>query len=376
MKFLVAGDFIPQKRIAEKISIRDFSFLDSIRSVLDRIDYAIVNLETPVSDGRKTGPNLISTEDALDALQYAGFRCVTLANNHFRDYGQFGVDSTIELCRRKGIDYVGGGETIDEARRFLIIEDKDTTKRIAIINVCETEWSIANEHRGGSNPLDLIDLHRDIMDAKSQCEHVIVIIHGGVEGYSLPTPRMQKVYRFLIDIGVDIVIGHHQHCLSGIEVYNGKPILYGLGNFCYDNGKKERSFWNEGIMVEFEIGPQIEFSIIPIIQCAEDAMIKVHIEDQTINSRIEKMSSIVADPVTVAQHFCQFCEMAGKSRLSMLQPWQGAFWGRLYGHGLLPGLLSQNWIKIALGLFRCESHRDVLLNYFENQVPSNEDSHS
>ena len=54
---------------------------------------------------------------------------------------------------------------------------------------------------------------------------MFLILHGGIEHYQLPSPRMKKWYRHIIDLGASAIVNHHQHCFSGYELYNGKPIF-------------------------------------------------------------------------------------------------------------------------------------------------------
>ena len=123
-------------------------------------------------------------------------------------------------------------------------------KKLAVINCCEHEFSIATETTAGSNPLNPISQYYAIKEAKEKADYVLVIVHGGHEHYQLPSTRMQETYRFFIDVGADAVVNHHQHCYSGYEYYNGKPIMYGLGNFCFDEGLKKTKQWHEGYIVE------------------------------------------------------------------------------------------------------------------------------
>lgn len=69
---------------------------------------------------QKTGPHLRCTENALACVADAGFKCITSANNHFRDYGQNGVLDTLSACRNYNIDYVGVGREIKEAVKVLL----------------------------------------------------------------------------------------------------------------------------------------------------------------------------------------------------------------------------------------------------------------
>ena len=238
INILVAGDYRPVLRVQQLINECKYNHIFSeVKQYTDKVDYSLVNLESPVVINRaepikKIGPNLKCSKDAIDAIKYAGFNCVTLANNHFYDYGEVGVKDTITTCKEQGIDYIGGGENIEEAEKILYKEIKG--KKIAFINICEKEFSIATKKSAGSAPLSPIHNFYQIQEARKQSDYVIVIVHGGVEHYQLPSPQMKETYHFFVDAGADIIINHHQHCFSGYEIYNGKPIFYGLGNFCYD----------------------------------------------------------------------------------------------------------------------------------------------
>ena len=145
---------------------------------------------------------------------------------------------------------------------------------LAIVNCCEHESSIASDEHGGSNPLNPIAQYYAIQEAKKKADYVLVIMHGGVEHYQLPTPRMRETYRFFIDARADAVINHHQHCYSGYEIYQGKPIFYGLGNLCFDRSDKRGSIWDEGYLVELSFANSlITHRIIPYHQCDAEAKV-------------------------------------------------------------------------------------------------------
>ena len=270
MKILIAGDFCPQNRVSQQIDKENYELvLGQVREVTTKADYSIVNFECPVTKGgekpiMKQGPNLQCSSKGIEAVKWAGFDCVTLANNHFRDYGDEGVKNTIDVCMEIGIDAVGGGENLMEASAILYKQIGDHT--LAIINCCEHEFSIATETQGGANPLNPIQQYYSIKEAKEKADYVLVIVHGGHEHWQLPSPRMQETYRFFVDAGADAVVNHHQHCYSGFEVYNNKPIFYGLGNFCFDWPERNSEKWNHGYMVCLDLNKTIGFKIIPYKQ--------------------------------------------------------------------------------------------------------------
>lgn len=366
MKVLVAGDYAPRRRISQLLENEDFSFLNDVKQITSAVDYSIVNFESPVVENEaksitKTGLNLCCTKNAMRAVKYAGFHCVTLANNHFYDFGDDGVKDTLDSCAINGIDYVGGGLNIKDAQRILY---KDICgKRLAIVNFCENEWSIATENSGGSAPLDIVSNCRAIKEAKSNADLVLLIVHGGTEKYQLPTPRMKETYRFFIENGADAVINHHQHCFSGYEIYNGKPIFYGLGNFCFDINKPDNKLWNTGYVVVLDINDKndIEFNIIPYEQCEREPKISFLDDKETFDKEIASLNEIIADDVQLKKSFEEMA-LTKKSFMSCLEPFNGKYIGILRSRHLFPTFINTKKKMLLLELFRCEAHKDIMFN--------------
>ena len=220
--------------------------------LFEQSDYNIVNLEAPVTDSEtktlKTGPNLKADRDStLNVLQTLQIDAVTLANNHVLDYGEQGIADTLQFCKDNNIDTVGAGMNLSEAFKTLYIDSKEG--KIAIVNFAENEWSAATADSAGFNPMDIIDNSYQIKKAKEIADYVVVIVHGGHEYYNLPSPRMQKQYRFYAEQGADIVVGHHTHCISGYEEYKGVPIYYSLGNFLFTENSTNDD-WYTGLVLE------------------------------------------------------------------------------------------------------------------------------
>lgn len=363
---LVAGDFAPRHRVAAQIEKSDYGCLDEVKPIIQSVDYAIVNFESPVvvreaKPIEKTGPNLRCSEKAMECVAQAGFHCVTLANNHFRDFGQIGVEDTIDTCEKLNIDYVGGGKNTQAANQVLYKTINEQV--LAIINVCENEWSIAFNYHGGSNPLNPIKTYYAICEAKKNADYVLVIVHGGIEGYNLPTPRMQETYRFFIDTGADAVLNHHQHCYSGYENYHGKPIFYGLGNFCFDTTNTYRDdLWINGYLVELQFSESIHFAIFPYKQCDENTPAVVMQSKTGLNvATIEQLNSIIADENQLEQRYNNLVSKSRSIATNILAPYSPGFFQKLYGKGMLPSFVTRYRKKQLLAHIQCESHRDTLL---------------
>lgn len=369
MKVLVAGDFCDSLRVSNVIADKSYETLFGyIKDIITKVDYSILNFEFPIvkSVGNpiiKCGPNLKGQPEAIDAIQYAGFSCCTLANNHILDQGEECCLETIQLLSHANIDTVGAGRNLFEAEDILL--KNINNELIAVINCCESEFSIADEYTAGANPLNPIRQYQKIKEAKQIADYVIVIVHGGHEHYQLPTLRMQETYRFFVDVGADAVINHHQHCYSGYEVYKNKPIFYGLGNLLFDHTSKHSGIWTEGYLVVIDFKKDnISFDIIPYKQCLEELVgvrgLRID-EEESFKKSIEKLNATIACRPELSRCLDEYYRQSAKEELLMMEPYTDTIFYQLFKRGLLPKFLKgEKKMKIENHII-CESHREKLV---------------
>lgn len=367
----VAGDFAQKYRVNNLIKEKDFGILfDDIIPIINHSDYSVVNFEFPIvqnlEDGRpikKTGTILKGTKEAIGALNYVGFKCCTLANNHILDQGVQCCLRTKETLEEAGIDTVGAGDNEESASSILY---KDINgEKLAIINCAEHEFSIASEFTAGANPLNPIRQYYKIKEARENADYVLVIVHGGHEHFQLPSIRMQETYRFFIDAGADAVINHHQHCFSGYEIYKNKPIFYGLGNLLFDHRTKRDNIWNEGYMVTltFDKENSPQFELHPYTQCDNEG-VGIHLLTDTseFDNKIRNLKSVIENNQKLRSAVNEYYKSSSRSVLSWFEPY--------FGHSYLTKLISILRIKTLIGekqalailnCISCESHRDKIL---------------
>lgn len=370
---LIAGDYAPSSAfLGEKRKVHN-PFCD-IEDVLKKSDYKIVNLEEPLSKScslsqiAKQGPSLIGDYSDLNNLANSQIDCVTLANNHIMDYGCKALEETLLYINNCGMDYVGVGDNIDSASRVLIKRIKDVS--IAIINCCEHEFSIATETRAGANPLDPIKQFYQIQEVKKKADIVLMIIHGGVEHFQFPTPRMVKLYRFFIDAGADAIINHHQHCPCGFEEYNGKPIFYGLGNFFFPWKGKTNSIWNLGYMVKLMIEKtSLNYEIIPYRQCDKDWTVTLLKGDELkgFNRDLAGLNEIIQDDTLLRQKFKEYNRDNDFLYRKMLEPYSGRIMNALYRRGLVPSFMGEERLLALIDFLGCESHYERVMDYLNDK---------
>lgn len=369
MKVLVAGDFAPRERVATQIEAGDFDCLGQVSHIIQASDYSIVNFESPVvgqdaSPIEKTGPRLSCTEKAMDCISRSGFKCVTLANNHFRDYGKVGVNDTLAACKKYGVDYVGGGRDLIEAQQVAYKEICSRT--LAIVNCCEHEFSIATRNESGANPLNPVQQYYAIKEARKNADYVLVIVHGGHEMWQLPSPRMQEIYRFFVDVGADAVVNHHQHCFSGYEFYQGKPIIYGLGNLCFDKQGFSPALWCYGFMVSICFSDEVTIELFPFEQCRREPRVSLLSDRSNFDKRINNLNDIIHSPERLKKETDAYYKENTKNILFAYEPYTGHLLRWLYFRGVLPSFIGKKRKPKLLNLAQCESHRDKAL-YVLNQ---------
>lgn len=367
MKVLVAGDFAPSGRVSTLIREKRFAevFPKDICDAIKSADFSFVNFESPIAEDSyvpisKCGPNLCCSEEFAEAIKYAGFTGVTMANNHILDYGADGLLKSINCCKEQGLDVLGAGRNIKEASNVLYLDSEG--QRLAVINCCEHEFSIADDFHAGANPLNAVRQYYAIQQARKQSTYVLVIVHGGHEQYNLPSPRMQEIYRFFIDVGADAVLNHHQHCYSGYELYHNKPIFYGLGNFCFDESIFRNSNWNEGYLVilEFDHGV-VGYKLVPYTQCNEYPHVELVADRASFDKQIEEINSIINDSVRLEDASKRYYSTCVNYFDSILQPYDNRILKKLYRMRLLPSLISKKKYLSILNRIDCESHRDKFI---------------
>lgn len=372
MNILIAGDYCPRNRVQPIVDRSDYvKIFEKVKPIVNQVDYSIVNLECPVVKGqgtpiKKCGPNLRTSEKGVEALKWVGFDCVTLANNHFYDYGDEGVGDTLQTCKIYDIDFVGGGNNLFEASQILYKEFLG--KRLAIVNCCEHEFSIATKTSGGSNPLNPVQQYYAIQEAKTKADYVLVIVHGGHEHWQLPSPRMVETYRFFIDAGADAVVNHHQHCFSGYEVWHGKPIFYGLGNFCFDiEPPMQNDIWNYGYMVQLSFEEQgVSFSLLPYEQCGSQIGVSM-LQKSAFSLRLGELNTIITDFEKLSAETEKYYSSCALQYSNVFEPLYNRFFLGAKQRGWVPSFISVKRKIHAANRVCCESHRDKLMWWLNNK---------
>jgi poly-gamma-glutamate synthesis protein (capsule biosynthesis protein) len=217
----------------------------AVREYLSGADLTLANFENPVIRDSVYHPDATTfTGDLrlMPVLDQAGIDGVTLGNNHILDAGTTGLDETMGHLDDAGIAHAGAGMDLAEAREPMIF-DVGGTKigALSYMGVPSYDWAWATETAPGTAPLVRNVMERDIKRLRPKVDLVVVLPHWGIEYMATPEPGQVDLAHAAIDAGADMVIGGHAHWPKGIEMYEGKPIYYGVGNFLLDQSWSEET---------------------------------------------------------------------------------------------------------------------------------------
>ncbi|MFA6514340.1 MAG: AmmeMemoRadiSam system protein B [Patescibacteria group bacterium] len=231
INFLFFGDMMLDRNVGDKLKGKKVDYLlaelaGEENRFFSGVDIISANLEGTVTDkGAHYAPinsyDFAFSPERIAELKTYNFNYFTLANNHFSDQGQKGVEETRKNLSTLGFNYSGSNDAlVDEyARKDIEISGK----KIAMIGLSMVY-----------NDFNLDKAKNLIIEAKTDSDLVVVNIHWGVEYQNKFNKHQQIIGRALINSGADVIIGHHPHVSQGMEIYQGKPIFYSLGNFIFD----------------------------------------------------------------------------------------------------------------------------------------------
>lgn len=366
INLLVCGDFAPVGRMNSLIEESRYDHIfNELHQEIKTADIAVVNLEAPLIDTgvphRKTGPTLKGGMKCAEALAFADFDLVTLANNHIMDYGEAGLRDTLRSLDQHGIAHIGAGINSAEAAKPFFFEKGGL--RVAIVNFAEHEWSASEAGIPGANPIDPTSDLRMIQEVREHANKVIVITHGGHEMYELPSPRMKSLLRFYVDAGADAVINHHPHVVSGYEVYAGAPIFFSVGNFVFDRAGNYHSPWNKGIAVRLVLtNDEVMFDILHFDHSNSQLGVALCSTEESLqrDKKLQQLNAIIADEHELAHSFEIFTKGSERLYLAYIEPHKNRYLQYLQNRKIIPSLWSRRKIEYLLNLIRCESHRELL----------------
>ena len=228
-KILVFGDMMLDRHVQEKISQNGALYpFELIRDMLSNNDIVVANAEGSFTFfdsktvGIKNGPlDFTFDPSILITLKNVGFTLLGQANNHTLNFGIEGFTQSTTSITIAGLNYFGDPS------------NKDIVPYIKEINGEKIGFIAYNEfsYQGKDKIISTIS------EIKKETSFLVVYPHWGVEYNQNFTKSQQKTAHEFIDAGADVIIGTHPHVIEPVEIYNGKPIFYSIGNFIFDQAQ-------------------------------------------------------------------------------------------------------------------------------------------
>lgn len=261
--------------VAKYNEVQDPSyFLAGVQSVFANDDLTIVNFEGTLTnlDTRQDKEFAFRGDpEYVQILTSGSVEAVNLANNHSRDYGMQSLEDTKQYLNEAGVTHFGYEETA-------IYECKGV--KIGLIGIYVLPDGLGRMQQ----------LKDHIQKVKSEGAVITIVnFHWGIEREYYPNDVQKQLAHAAIDNGADLVIGEHPHVIQGIETYNGKKIVYSMGNFCFGGNKNPSDKDSMIFQQTFTIrdGKILSYDDFNVIPCSISSVTNVNDYQPTILERAE-----------------------------------------------------------------------------------------
>lgn len=336
------GDYCASNSVLASLS-------HSFVALLQDAQLVCANFEAPILSSSsksmlKMGPALGQSPCALETCRSWGINYLALANNHIMDFGTEGLANTLQNANGFGV--FGAGLCFNDAYRPQFCELNNNT--VALLAFSEAQFGVLQDESfdgAGFAWIDHPKARQAVREARAKADWVIVQAHAGLEMVGLPLPEWRQRYHEMIDLGADLVIGHHPHVLQGSESYKGKMIHYSLGNFYMDVMLKQADP-GSGAALRVQIDDQgIQSEIIPLK--VDSGMISIDMSDET-HVHYRNLSDILTNNEAYYAEVQSICDDFWRT------VYLGYYQSALIGLGTKPGFTAawRVFSQLAAGFFR------------------------
>ena len=218
-------------------------------------DHTVANVEGALIDAVDDGSRGVffhsMNPEATSVLKKMHADIWSIGNNHTMDAGREGVLSTKKIAADMGCMTMGAGMNEIEASEPVYLDEAGGIGMFNVSYMAECIPATATEP-GIFRWDDMALIEKRIKEIKSKCRWCVIVSHGGEEFTSLPSPYTRDRYLKFLELGADVVVGHHPHVPENYELFdNGKAIFYSLGNFIFDtNYQRVHLYTDLGVLLK------------------------------------------------------------------------------------------------------------------------------
>lgn len=331
IKLFAVGDILLQARSNKHP-------FNKVKKTFKDKDILFGNLETTLSSHgkrKKKAVFLRSSPDNVKYLKDVDFDVLNIANNHILDLGMEGFNSTLEILKKKDLNFIGA--SIDASSSNQLILERNGVK-FGFLGYTTGRFKVSKNI--SINKLKEEKIFADIESLKDECDFIIISLHWGTEFVYYPSPQQIDFAHKLIDRGVSLILGHHPHVIQGIEKYRNGLIVYSLGNFQF-RSRPTQSKTKESIIlcVDFDREEIKKYEILPV-EIDEDFLPKLVDEPKRgeILKHISDLSQAISSKKITEKWWYE--EIAGKYLSSNMNSYRV----RIKKYGVFPLIECFIWL--------------------------------
>jgi poly-gamma-glutamate synthesis protein (capsule biosynthesis protein) len=188
----------------------------------------------PGCQAREETPAFCSRPAYMEVLRLVGADLVELTGNHNLDFGAPYALQSLDLYAAEGMATFGGGRDAAAAYRPLFMTHNGNRLAFLGYNQFGPDYALAGPTAPGAAPFSLAAAQAGVAEARAQADLVFVNVQYTEAYQAVPLPEQMADFRAIVDAGADVVTGTQAHQPQIVELYQGKPIFYGLGNLFFD----------------------------------------------------------------------------------------------------------------------------------------------
>ena len=258
-------------------------------------DHTCANVEGALIDAVDDGSRGVFFHSmnpaATCVLQKMGADIWSIGNNHTMDAGREGIISTRKIAKELGCQSFGAGLNEVEASEPVYLDEAGGIGMFGVSYMAECIPATATEP-GIFRWDDMDYIAKRIAEVKAKCRWCIVVAHGGEEFTSLPSPYTRDRYLKFLELGADVVVGHHPHVPENYELFeDGKAIFYSLGNFIFDTDYQRVHLYTDlGVLLKLNFTEEaMDFEAMGIrIARGEERIVAAELPDVFTNVPAEE----------------------------------------------------------------------------------------
>lgn len=250
---------------------------EEVVEYLRQADHVVGNVECPLTNEPIRSTRQFSLSASPEAGKYlakVNIRNWVLANNHIMDCGAQGLLDTVKAAVENGCRTLGVGNNESAAAVPIIVGD---SIKIGIVSAAGFFPHVkTDKYKTGALTADNPLLCKAIRELRETVDWVVVTLHIGDEFCDMPMPYTRDQFLRILDVGADVVIGHHPHVIQNYEYVGDKLIVYSLGNFIFDSDRQRNFDHTEtGVLVGLDFNTNgFSFDGFPVSINREDNIVE------------------------------------------------------------------------------------------------------